>query len=257
MVAPPDTKKEVQVMQKQRRQQMTLVGFAALLLGIAPAVVSAQETAGDADDNDRNIRQFALNNQEETELRTGLRWVDSDQAREEGSAEEASSREERTSEPERREASGADGSEPASEDAEFERLASAGRDSAEKTGDESLGMEDATETDRDSTGSSRSKRAFDVQLGEKSVGEVIDLYRKNLVNCYQKRAEQRSDLGGRVVLEVVVEADGSLRSAGVKESSLNDGPTEKCMVETLRSMEYPSTESGTPTTWTIPFRFLN
>lgn len=230
-------------------------GIVVLALGAFSSVVSAQERSGEttdaANDSQRDIRKFALN-QEEAGPQTGLRWVDSQGTNETDSADDAADRDSRSEESARQRSDRDDNSEGSEEDAEFERLATSGRDDSVSAADQSLDLEDGG-----AEASGNSGKQFDVQFGSKNIGEIVDLYRKKLVSCYRNQGGSQSDRSGEVTLKLVVEKDGTLRSVGVEKSTLNDPATESCMVDMLRAIDYPPTESGQPTTWRIPFRFLD
>jgi hypothetical protein len=81
-------------------------------------------------------------------------------------------------------------------------------------------------------------------LNEDKVKAAFHGVAGGLEKCFRKGAERVSFMGGEARLVVRVKADGSVRIAFVKESTLGDRATEDCMLSELKRASWPKPVGG-------------
>jgi TonB family protein len=84
---------------------------------------------------------------------------------------------------------------------------------------------------------------------------VADLARKNaaqLTWCYKG-----SDFRGTMVLRLLINADGTVKSASLVSSTLNEQAFDQCILEKLRGWRFPSTRDGRGAEVTITLMFVS
>jgi hypothetical protein len=75
-------------------------------------------------------------------------------------------------------------------------------------------------------------------LGKEDVDRPVRAARDALVACYQRELVRDPDLGGRVVIDFVIE-DGVVVSAHVSKTTLHDDVVEACLVAEFSAMRFP------------------
>jgi len=58
-------------------------------------------------------------------------------------------------------------------------------------------------------------------------------------NCYQRELEKNSDLAGKVLMKVVISADGSILKASTKSSTLHSAAVESCLLTQMKNRHLP------------------
>lgn len=74
--------------------------------------------------------------------------------------------------------------------------------------------------------------------------------------CYEQGLSRRPGLEGRVVIQLTVEADGSVTESGVVGSTLGDAAVELCVARALERVRCPSSTGRGPVVVTYPFMFM-
>lgn len=72
-------------------------------------------------------------------------------------------------------------------------------------------------------------------------------------DCYLAGLEQDPSIAGRIVVQVEVSAKGSVTKATVRLDELGDGGVAKCLASAIKSLEFPESADGQPTSASIPF----
>lgn len=91
------------------------------------------------------------------------------------------------------------------------------------------------------------------RLDANAVRDVVREHRDQLGFCFAWQLHQRPDLGGRVVMEFVIGADGRVTEARVADDGLGDETVTRCFVGVTRRMEFPAPEGGGTVTVRYPF----
>jgi hypothetical protein len=75
---------------------------------------------------------------------------------------------------------------------------------------------------------------------------IIQAYRdqkEQVKNCYFRALERLPALKGDVTLAWVVDGKGVLKKAWIKDSSLGDADMESCILDHLKTVSFPRTQS--------------
>jgi outer membrane biosynthesis protein TonB len=91
------------------------------------------------------------------------------------------------------------------------------------------------------------------QLSSKEVQHVVSTHRASTRACYDPESWRNPSLSGKVTMQWVVKADGSVDGAHVAQSTLGNSVVESCMVKDVTSWRFPST--GGESNITVPFVF--
>jgi Ca-activated chloride channel family protein len=88
---------------------------------------------------------------------------------------------------------------------------------------------------------------------------LIDAVVKRHLNairyCYQRELQQKPSLNGKIVVKFVVAADGSVSTASIKSSTMNDAVVEQCLVGRFMRMQFPQPGGGGIVIVSYPFLF--
>lgn len=92
-------------------------------------------------------------------------------------------------------------------------------------------------------------------LSKEEIGRVI---RRNLARfkyCYEKQLNANPNLAGKISVYFTIAPTGSVASASVRETSMNDKKVESCAVTVMRSLKFPKPRGGGIVVVTYPFVF--
>ena len=79
------------------------------------------------------------------------------------------------------------------------------------------------------------------ELSEGQLQQLVYAKQNALMPCYADALQDNPDLHGTVDMEFGIATDGHLSLVAVRRSSLEDKPTEDCLVERARGWKFPST----------------
>jgi TonB family protein len=65
-----------------------------------------------------------------------------------------------------------------------------------------------------------------------------------LTACYEKSLMRAPSLTGKVVVEVVVAENGTVSTARIHQSTVNNAEVEPCIVERFKRMRFPNAHQG-------------
>jgi len=88
------------------------------------------------------------------------------------------------------------------------------------------------------------------------IDAVIKRHLNQIRYCYQRRLVKQPGLAGELKIHFVIAKDGSVSTARVKESTLNDSAVENCIIGRFMRMRFPEPEGGGIVKVTYPFEFL-
>jgi TonB family protein len=73
--------------------------------------------------------------------------------------------------------------------------------------------------------------------------------------CYQRELNRTPGLAGKVVIDFTIGEDGTVTSAEVKSTTMNNDAVESCLVRQIRKLRFPA--KGTRANVSYPFIFSN
>ncbi len=88
-----------------------------------------------------------------------------------------------------------------------------------------------------------------------SVRQIVKKSITKFKDCYDDGVKKNPSLEGKVVVEWVIAADGYVSAASIKLSTLNDDVVQKCVVDKIMVMKFPSPPVGTTASVSYPFFF--
>ena len=68
---------------------------------------------------------------------------------------------------------------------------------------------------------------------------VINRNRGQIVYCYEKGLQAQPNIGGRVAVSFVIGPNGRIHTANVAQSSVNSRSVENCIVDRMRTWQFP------------------
>ena len=85
------------------------------------------------------------------------------------------------------------------------------------------------------------------EAGEEARGRVGDI-QDDMAQCYGTRLRSAPFAGsGRMVMQVIVDEEGSVQDVQKRHSRVGDSRTENCALEALRGLSFPGAEEGQAT----------
>ena len=87
------------------------------------------------------------------------------------------------------------------------------------------------------------------------VDEVVKRHLNAIRHCYQRALRRDPDLAGKVVVEFVIAADGTVSSAEIEPTTLGHRRTEECVRKRILRMTFPAPAGGGTVVVRYPFLF--
>ncbi len=87
------------------------------------------------------------------------------------------------------------------------------------------------------------------------IDAVVRRHMNQIRYCYQRELQKNPGLAGKVVVKFVVAKDGTVASASIKSSTLNDATVESCLVSRFLRMSFPAPGGGGIVMVSYPFLF--
>lgn len=81
-------------------------------------------------------------------------------------------------------------------------------------------------------------------LSREVIRRVIQRHINEVRFCYEQELNQRPDLEGRVMVRFIIAASGSVQSASIGSSTLNNARVEGCIVQAVRRWTFPAPDGG-------------
>ncbi|MFS4460349.1 TonB family protein [Bdellovibrio sp. HCB2-146] len=76
-------------------------------------------------------------------------------------------------------------------------------------------------------------------LDKDQIAAVINRHQGQIVYCYEKGLQAQPSIGGRVAVDFVIGPNGRITKAKVAQSSLGSRYVENCMIERMKSWQFP------------------
>lgn len=92
-------------------------------------------------------------------------------------------------------------------------------------------------------------------LTKEEVGRVIHAHMSEIRYCYESSMIRNSDLEGKLMLDFVIGANGMVRTANVKESTIADARLDDCVIRRLTKWQFPKPKGGVNVSVSYPFIF--
>lgn len=90
-------------------------------------------------------------------------------------------------------------------------------------------------------------------LSKDQIAAVIQRNIGQIIYCYEKGLQVEPDLNGRVAVNFIIGGRGSVSSARINHTSLNDRPVEGCILNKLRAWKFPKPSGNVNVKVTYPF----
>lgn len=87
------------------------------------------------------------------------------------------------------------------------------------------------------------------------IDQVIKMHLAQIRYCYQKELNKAPELFGKIVIEFVITADGSVSSAETNSTTMDNAIVESCICQRFLRFKFPQPEGGGTVTVSIPFVF--
>ncbi len=81
-------------------------------------------------------------------------------------------------------------------------------------------------------------------LDKTVIDRVIKQHLAQLRYCYQRELTKHPDLAGKVVIKFTIAADGTVSSAAIKQTTLNNETVEACLVARFMRMTFDAPAGG-------------
>ncbi|MFW5968051.1 MAG: TonB family protein, partial [Persicimonas sp.] len=99
------------------------------------------------------------------------------------------------------------------------------------------------------------KPAVEGSLDKEIIRRVVRQHRREIAACYERELQKDKSLSGRVKVKFVISANGSVMSASVSESSLDNSTVEQCITGKIRQWGFPDPEGNGIVEVNYPFNF--
>lgn len=87
---------------------------------------------------------------------------------------------------------------------------------------------------------------------------IADVINRNMGQfrfCYEQGLQGEPSLAGRVAIRFTIGGNGTVRTAGVENTTLNSSMVEQCVVNRMRSLKFPLPQGGVDVKVSYPFMF--
>jgi Ca-activated chloride channel family protein len=92
-------------------------------------------------------------------------------------------------------------------------------------------------------------------LSREIIRRVVRRHINEVRFCYEQELAQRPDLSGRVTMSFIVSATGSVQTASVMSTTLNNSRVESCVSQAVRRWTFPAPDGGGVVGVNYPFTF--
>lgn len=77
-------------------------------------------------------------------------------------------------------------------------------------------------------------------LTTNEIDAVIKASASKIRRCYQQELEKSPDLGGKIVVQFRIGANGAVVSASIKSTTMKSPPVEACILREIRALAFPA-----------------
>ena len=92
-------------------------------------------------------------------------------------------------------------------------------------------------------------------LDKSLIDKTISTATSRITHCYRKDLVDNPELAGKVVYKIVIDKDGAVSKAEVKETTLQAPKAEECIANALRRLTFPAPQGGGIVIVSYPFVF--
>lgn len=92
-------------------------------------------------------------------------------------------------------------------------------------------------------------------LTHEQILRVVRAHKNAIRTCYDRELQRTRGLGGKIVIRWKITADGAVRGAKVRSSSMRNGRVEDCIVRRVARMKFPKPKNGVTAVVNFPFIF--
>jgi len=92
-------------------------------------------------------------------------------------------------------------------------------------------------------------------LSKEEIQTVVRKHRDELRACYEQEVAKVKGLRGKIDVNWVIAADGSVFSAGINESTIKNENVENCVLNAIKDWRFPAPKRGMVRVSTYPFVF--
>ncbi len=92
-------------------------------------------------------------------------------------------------------------------------------------------------------------------LDREIIRRVVRRHRNEIRHCYEKQLQKNPKLAGTVKVKFVIAGTGSVMSATISSSDLNNSAVEQCMTQKIRRWTFPEPTGGGIVNVNYPFKF--
>ena len=94
-------------------------------------------------------------------------------------------------------------------------------------------------------------------LSRETIFKLVDEFKDDYKKCYEIGLKQDLYLQGEVTVNFIVSGKGSVSSAKINRSTMNNEIVEKCVVEVTKKLHFPAPRGGGIAIVNYPFVFIN
>jgi hypothetical protein len=87
------------------------------------------------------------------------------------------------------------------------------------------------------------------------IADVINRHMGQFRFCYEQGLQGAPGLAGRVAVRFTIGSNGTVKSAGIDNTTMNSSLVESCVVNRMRSLKFPLPEGGVDVKVSYPFMF--
>lgn len=92
-------------------------------------------------------------------------------------------------------------------------------------------------------------------IDKRIIQKIVRQHTGELRSCYERELAKVKGLNGRIVAVWIIDMNGSVTKAGIKESTMNNSNVENCMVNFIKSWRFPIPKGGGMASVEYPFVF--
>ena len=91
------------------------------------------------------------------------------------------------------------------------------------------------------------------EVDKSAIDQVIKRHMNQIRYCYQRALVNEPELAGKVTVKFVIAKDGTVSSAEVKSTTMNNSTVEHCILGRFLRMQFPVPRGGGVAIVSYPF----
>lgn len=92
-------------------------------------------------------------------------------------------------------------------------------------------------------------------LSREVITRIVRRHQREIRTCYERGLMRRPELSGRVTVSFVISPTGTVESASIASTTLEDAQVEACIVRAVRTWTFPAPDGGGVVSVNYPFVF--